>query len=388
MPKPLVTVVIPAFNASRTVAATLDSVVAQTYDNLEILVVDDGSTDSTEKIVLAYRDRHPRIALLKQANGGVASARNLGIRAAQGEYIAPIDADDIWHPTKIEKQMTVMLAGGTNMGLVFSPHRRIDASGDVLQTSPFYDCQGWVLCQHVYTNFVGNGSSPLFLKRVALEVGGYDSRLRAWGVEGCEDWLFQLKIATRYRFGCMPEYLVGYRQVPEQMSSDGKRMFDSYRLALRLIRAECPAIPLFICNWALAKSRIEMVPTLIRHRDYHGALQSVLYCLRQDFVATLRKLTSHGSKLGKHVGESLERLCAKGNLKAEKRSFYDFDPTEGLQIDCGHSDTVKSRLGQLMNLDRRLTEAAAYRTSAIVSPCAAPSVSGPSPSWKPEMGEE
>ncbi len=371
MPKQLVTVVIPAYNASRTIAATLDSVVAQTYNNLEILVVDDGSTDSTEKIVLAYRDRDPRIALLKQANSGVAAARNSGIKAAHGDYIAPIDADDIWHPTKIEKQMTVMLAGGSDLALVYSLHRRIDAKDGVLYTSPFYDCHGWVLCQHLYTNFVGNGSSPLFLKRVALEVGGYDSRLKAWGAEGCEDWLFQLQIATRYRFGCMPEYLVGYRQLRQQMSSDGKRMFNSYKVALQLICAERPQIPLFICNWALAKSKLEIAPTLLRNRDYHGALQSMLYCLRHDCRSTLLKLSFHGSKMWKCVLESfIPSFTAFTGInfnQIEKRSFYDFDPTEGLHIHSRYFISVKSRLERLVNIDRRLAKSEGYRAIASCS---------------------
>src|SRR5215218_7122776 len=114
--RPLVSVVIPAFNASKTLGETLKSVQQQTYDNLEILVVDDGSHDDTSTIVAAVGKLDPRIHLLRQPNKGVASARNLGISKATGGFIAPIDADDLWHPTKLEKQMRMMLEAGSDLG--------------------------------------------------------------------------------------------------------------------------------------------------------------------------------------------------------------------------------------------------------------------------------
>jgi len=361
MSKSLVTVVIPAFNASRTIAATLDSVVAQTYDNLEILVVDDGSTDLTAEIVLTYRDRDPRITLIKQANGGVAAARNTGIKAAHGNYIAPIDADDIWHPTKIDKQMAVMLAGGPEMGLVYSPCRIIDTNGGVLRTSPLYGCQGWVFCQHLYINFVGNGSSLLFRKTVALEMGGYDSRLRAWGAEGCEDSLFQSRIAARYRFGCAPEYLIGYRHLPERMSSNAERMFNSHKFALQLIRAECLEVPQFVYDWALARRKLEITPKLIHNRELHDALELILYSLRHDSLSTLLKFFFYGPRKGKRALESLtQHLVEKDLNQIQRRPFYGFDPTEGRHGNYAY--IVKSRLKQLAKLDRELAKIKGYQT--------------------------
>jgi len=361
MSKPLVTVVIPAFNASRTIAATLDSVVAQTYDTLEILVVDDGSTDSTAEIVLAYRDCDPRITLIKQANGGVAAARNTGIKAARGHYIAPIDADDLWHPTKIAKQMAVLLAGGADMGLVYSPCRIIDANNGVLRTSPFYGCQGWVFCQHIYINFVGNGSSLLFRKKVALEVGGYDSKLRAWGAEGSEDLLFQFRVAARYRFGCAPEYLIGYRHLPERMSSNAERMFKSYKIALELIRAEYPGVPQFVYDWVLAKKKLDIAIRFLHNREFHDALELILYSLRHDSFSTLLKLFLCGFRKGKRTLKSLTQHFAEEDLiQRQSRSFYDFDPAEGRHLN--YSYIIKHRMKQLAKLDQGLAEIKGYQT--------------------------
>jgi len=355
MSKPLVTVVIPAFNASRTIAATLDSVVAQTYDTLEILVVDDGSTDSTAEIVLAYRDCDPRITLIKQANGGVAAARNTGIKAARGHYIAPIDADDLWHPTKIAKQMAVLLAGGADMGLVYSPCRIIDANNGVLRTSPFYGCQGWVFCQHIYINFVGNGSSLLFRKKVALEVGGYDS-----SCEPCEDMHFQSRVAARYRFGCAPEYLIGYRHLPGQASSNAERMFNSHKFALELIRAEYPGVPQFVYDWALAKKKIGIVPKLVHKGEFRSALEFISYSLRHDSLLVLLRFFFYSPRKGKLAFELLKQRLAETDLNpSPRRSFYDFDPTEGRHLNYAY--IVKHRMKRLAEIDRQLIESKGYR---------------------------
>src|SRR5438045_2856629 len=94
----LVTVIVPAYNAGVTIGATLDSIRAQTHTNLEVLVIDDGSTDATAKIVQRHASVDPRIRLIRQSNEGVAAPRNRGIAEARGEYLAPIDADALWRP--------------------------------------------------------------------------------------------------------------------------------------------------------------------------------------------------------------------------------------------------------------------------------------------------
>jgi glycosyltransferase involved in cell wall biosynthesis len=116
---PLVSVVIPAYNSEGTISSTLESVLEQTYGNLDVVVIDDGSTDATPKNVRAFFS-DPRVRLIQQTNQGVVAARNPGVQETRGEFVAPCDADDLWHPTKIEKQMKVMHAGGEELALVYT----------------------------------------------------------------------------------------------------------------------------------------------------------------------------------------------------------------------------------------------------------------------------
>lgn len=111
---PLVSVIIPAYNAEFFIEKTLNSVLSQTYKNIEVLVVDDGSQDRTAEIITSIAKIDSRVFLLQQSNAGVAAARNLAINKCRGEYIAPIDADDIWYPQNLEKQVQCMLQDPEN----------------------------------------------------------------------------------------------------------------------------------------------------------------------------------------------------------------------------------------------------------------------------------
>src|ERR1700742_3676970 len=104
----LVTVVIPAFNAAATIDETMASARAQSHGNLEIVVVDDGSTDATARLVQAHAERDSRVRLIRQANGGVSVARNTGLHQARGALLATLEADDLWRPPKLVKQLAAM----------------------------------------------------------------------------------------------------------------------------------------------------------------------------------------------------------------------------------------------------------------------------------------
>ena len=116
----LVSIVIPAFNCARTIAETLGSAQGQTHAELDIIVVDDGSTDGTAEIVARHAAADPRIRYLRQANSGVAAARNHGIAEARGPYVALLDADDLWHPTKIAAQLRRFEERGPATALVYT----------------------------------------------------------------------------------------------------------------------------------------------------------------------------------------------------------------------------------------------------------------------------
>src|SRR5437879_4873848 len=223
----LVSVVIPAYNASPTIDETLRSVRSQSHGELEIIVVDDGSTDDTVAVAQRHAARDPRITILRQCNAGVAAARNAGWQAARADFIAFIDADDLWTRYKIERQLHAMIAGGTRTGLVYSWYAWIDAKSRVsVRSDPIFHA-GEVLDYLFQGNFVGNGSSALVRREALVAANGFESGLRASGAQGCEDLLFYCRVAEGYHFAVVPEYHIGYRYLPNNMSSDMTRMFRS-----------------------------------------------------------------------------------------------------------------------------------------------------------------
>ncbi|MDZ4306950.1 glycosyltransferase family A protein [Allopontixanthobacter sp.] len=222
-----VSVIIPARNAEQTIDETLRSVRQQTHKDLEIIVVDDGSHDQTTAIVALHAQEDTRVRLICQANGGVAAARNAGIAAARGELVAPVDADDVWRPTKIERQLRMLRSAGPDVGLVYCWSAQIDQQGMVVNTREMPTHTGDVLAALCLGNFVGNGSAALMRKSCVLEAGGYDPSLRSRGAQGCEDWKLFLRMAEQHLFLVVADHLVGYRQTPAAMSVDVAQMLRS-----------------------------------------------------------------------------------------------------------------------------------------------------------------
>lgn len=235
-PSDLVTVVVPAYNASATIDETLRSVRAQTYRELEILVVDDGSRDATPEIVQYHASQDKRVRLILQSNAGVAAARNRGIAEAQGAVVAPVDADDLWRADKVSRQLQLLNAGGSRVGLVYDWYAAIDARGLIIATNRRPMAEGDVLREMCIGNLPGNGSSALMRRHAVLEVGGYDSTLRARGAQGCEDWKLHLLLAERYEFAVLKDFTTGYRILTNSMSSDVLQMLRSYDLVMDHVR--------------------------------------------------------------------------------------------------------------------------------------------------------
>lgn len=130
----LVSIITPIYNGERFVAQTIESVLAQTYTDWEMIIINDGSKDNSEKIVRQYTEQDSRIKLYSQPNGGSAAARNNGIRRAKGRYIALLDADDLWEPDFLESQLALMRKHEAL--LVYSSYKRINEDGEEC-LSPF-----------------------------------------------------------------------------------------------------------------------------------------------------------------------------------------------------------------------------------------------------------
>jgi len=236
----LVSIIVPVRDGELFVDATLGSAAGQSYRNIEIIVVDDGSLDGTGAIVDAWIKRDSRIRVVNQTNQGVAAARNRGIAEARGEFIAPLDADDLWDPTKIERQVGRMMEAGPDTGLVYCWWITVDGKGAVLDSSPQWRVEGRAFDPLVQVNYTGNSSVPLFRRCFLERIGGYDVTLRERNAEGCEDFDVALKIAELSRVSVVPSYLVAYRKHRDTLSTETRRMWRSYELVLSAAGARHP----------------------------------------------------------------------------------------------------------------------------------------------------
>lgn len=223
---PRVSAIIPVYNAWDYIRATVDSVLAQTYSEVEVVVVDDASTDGTADILKAYGDA---ITYLRQENTGVSAARNRAIRASTGELLAFIDHDDLWYPTKLERQVALFQAR-PDLGLVYSNCEYINGRGDPRgeYLAPGRQHRGRVLAVLFLDCFV-----PLLTavvrRDVFDEVGEFNRR---WSI--AEDYDLFLRVAERYEVDFVDAPLAGYRVHGENASRDVRRM---RREEIEVIRA-------------------------------------------------------------------------------------------------------------------------------------------------------
>ena len=235
----LISVVVPAHNAARYLAATLESVRSQTYAEFEVIVVDDGSTDATPHIVHEIAGNDPRFCLVQIPQSGVSAARNAGIARARGRLIAPLDADDLWHPQKLEKQAQMMLVAPEAVGVIYCWAAGIDENGRVVL--PVWNAsraEGSVLKDLVVSGILSNGSTPLIRRRFAEAVGGYDERLRL-----CEDWKFYTALAGVCDFRVVPECLTGYRLSDDSASMQIEAMERAIADVTDWVRRTWPDLP-------------------------------------------------------------------------------------------------------------------------------------------------
>jgi glycosyltransferase involved in cell wall biosynthesis len=191
---PLVSVIIPSYNRSHLIGETIESVLSQTFNDFELIVVDDGSTDNTREVV----DRYGRsVKYIYQRNQGRSAARNQGIKAAGGELIAFIDSDDLWLPDKLYYQVE-MLANDVESGLVYTDYEFVDSRLSPLSKPPIYVShplrEGRIL-EHLLTfDFIP--PSTVMVRRECLNVAGlFDTGLRL----GTEDWDFLLRLVKLYK---------------------------------------------------------------------------------------------------------------------------------------------------------------------------------------------
>jgi glycosyltransferase involved in cell wall biosynthesis len=231
---PLVSVIIPAFNVSKYIAKTAASVLEQTYKNIELIIVDDGSTDSTGAIVKSLFDQN--IIYIYQENKGLPATRNTGIRASHGEFIAFLDADDFWHPTKIEKQVSVLLAN-PEIDVVYANFRWIDPTEHEVTANWNPRKFGKTLSEELhYHNIIAGSASSVMVRGKALQdVGLFDENLIF-----AEDLDMWRRLAYRHHFYRINEYLVYIRINPSGIQANLEKAEKGRLLYLEKVIATLP----------------------------------------------------------------------------------------------------------------------------------------------------
>jgi glycosyltransferase involved in cell wall biosynthesis len=219
-----VDIIIPAFNAARFLPFSLESVVSQTFDDWRILLVDDGSTDNTAEAVAPFLDRlGSKIRYIKQENRGLPAARNTAIRASTAEFLALLDADDVWLPCRLSESLKI-LRERPQVGLVYGLITGIDQENrpGITWGGNLRDGDGHIATQ-IYMRKVDLPCPTITFRRKCVdEVGFFDETMRA-----TEDRDLWLRIALRYEVGFVPKVLAYYRLSPNSMSTDPQRMLQA-----------------------------------------------------------------------------------------------------------------------------------------------------------------
>lgn len=220
---PRVSVIIPNYNTSAYLPDALKSVLGQTYTDFEVVVVDDGSTDHSRELVESFQAAFQgKLHYVYQSNQGLPAARNTGIRNSTGEFIALLDADDVWLERRLERSVA-MMDRKPEVGLVHAKVARIDTAGNVFEIPPIPHAKylSGSIANYIYTRRAHLPVATIMFRRCCLEQAGvFDETMRA-----TEDRDMWFRIAEHYPVAHIDEILAYYRISPTSMSRDSERMF-------------------------------------------------------------------------------------------------------------------------------------------------------------------
>jgi len=200
---PVISVIIPAYNSEKTINHTIKSVLNQTFTDLELIVINDGSQDSTLEVVTQIQDS--RIKVFSYSNAGGNVSRNRGLDRAVGEFVSFLDADDLWTPDKLQSQLKTLQENVTAK-VAYSWTDYIDANGQFTLSGKRINVNGNVYEKLLLGNFLENGSNPLIYRKALITLGGFDESLTA-----AQDWDMWLRLASKFDFICVPSVQILYR---------------------------------------------------------------------------------------------------------------------------------------------------------------------------------
>jgi glycosyltransferase involved in cell wall biosynthesis len=295
---PEVTVVIPTYNRAQFVADAIQSVLDQTFQDFELIVVDDGSTDATADVVGRFSDS--RLRYVYQSNQERSAARNHGIRLAAGEYVAFLDSDDMWLPTKLEKQVHAMTTE-PQAGLVYTGAYIFEGDRVFAEQHPRWHGQVLEALLTVDNIVCGSGASPMVRRMCFEKAGMFDE---SSGICGVEDWDMWLRIAAGgYAFSYVPEPLVRCRVHGGNTLKNAEMMERATRAFFAKILAE----PSYFAGGRISRRRVESLRELMVGRSFYTARQ--MNTARRCFLSSLRLYP-----LQRRAGWYLARSLAGGRL--------------------------------------------------------------------------
>lgn len=302
-----ISVIIPTYNNGLWLGETIDSVLSQSSPPVEIIVVDDGSTDGTESLVQQYDD--PRICYIRQQNAGVSAARNTGLARATGEFVAFLDGDDRWRPEALTRLREVMSTDPTLVFCFGNFVRFVEGSGQVLSDQFVYypELSGVLakpvtghcptaryIAEPVFASLVGFGEFPAFTQVMLFRRGLIDGICFNPTLKRCEDAEFVLRAATRGKVACIPEVIAEVRRHAHNASANVALMpLDKLR-ALKCVAID-PAIEAFRIpmQQRLSRARFDATGALLsarRYRDAFGMWRAACRSENQTWVKARRSL--------------------------------------------------------------------------------------------------
>ena len=226
---PTVSVIIPTYNRANLIGKAIKSVLKQTYQDFEIIVVDDGSTDNTGEIIRSFKDKRVKYIEKYKKNKGISVARNIGIKMARGKYFAFLDSDDEWLSEKLSKQIKVLQYESPEVGAVYSNLCYMDENGKNTNKLRNPKKEGYIYEDLLGKNYVGPPSTLLIRKECFHRVGLFDDLLNAQ-----EDWDMWIRIAKYYRFALIKIPLVKYRLHSNQLSKNlGVKIITANRILVK-----------------------------------------------------------------------------------------------------------------------------------------------------------
>ncbi|NET38055.1 MAG: glycosyltransferase [Cyanothece sp. SIO1E1] len=212
----MISIILPVFNGEKTIQETIASVLDQTYSDFELIIINDGSNDSTLEVLANISD--PRVKVFSYPNAGVAASRNRGLVQAGGEFIAFLDADDLWKPDKLEAQLKALEAN-PKAGVAYSWSDFIDESNRFLHPGRRLCLEGDVYADILALNFLEHGSNPLVRREAFEQVGSFEESLPP-----SDDWDMWIRLAAEYEFALVQSSQILYRVSANSQSSNAAKL--------------------------------------------------------------------------------------------------------------------------------------------------------------------